>query len=194
MPVSIRSCAGPVVTGESAPSRSRYPAREARAGSAGRSSGSSSASARSTPASSAASAIALGGAGRVVDQRGEGIEVVGLIGVRADLAGVAQPDEPLDLALALDAGRVILGQPRDEVDDAVAQLQREVRGGGAHERPHVLDGDRVAVLQALGVLGLAHDCWGWALAFTGTISSSESRRDWSTTEIAPSSPMIQPWL
>ena len=44
------------------------------------------------------------------------------------------------------------------------------------------------------ILGFAH---GWRLgegAFTGTISSSESSRDWSSTEIACSSPMTQPWL
>src|SRR3954471_14127893 len=72
------------------------------------------------------------------------------------LAAVAEPLEPRDLALALDAGRVIGGQRRDQLRDAGAQLEREVRGGGAHELAHVLDRDLVVGPGAIGMLRLAH--------------------------------------
>src|SRR5436853_567033 len=74
----------------------------------------------------------------------------------AVLAGVAQAAEPRDLALALDASGVVGRQRGDELRDPVAQLQREVRRGGAHELAHVLDRDLVVRPGALGVLGLAH--------------------------------------
>src|SRR5215218_7567157 len=50
--------------------------------------------------------------------------------VSADLARVAECGEPRDLALAFDAGGVVLGKAADEPRDAVADLQREVGGGG----------------------------------------------------------------
>src|SRR4051794_4358912 len=103
------------------------------------------------------------------------------------LAGVAQALEARDLALALAAGRVVGGQRADELGDAVAQLQREVRGRGAHQLAHVLDGDLVVGSGALGVLGLAH----WVVA-TGEISRRVSRWAWTAAEMACSSPISQP--
>ncbi len=49
-------------------------------------------------------------------------------------------------------------QAGDQRGDAIAQLQREVRRGGAHQLAHVLDGHlvRLAALQAIGIFGLAH--------------------------------------
>jgi hypothetical protein len=75
--------------------------------------------------------------------------------VPAHLARVAEPGQPLDLALALDAGGMILGQAGDQPRDPVADLQREVGGGGARELTDVLDGDLVLGPEALGMLGLA---------------------------------------
>ena len=49
--------------------------------------------------------------------------------------------QPRDLALALDPRRVVLGQAADELGDAVADLQREVRRRRAHELADVVDGD-----------------------------------------------------
>src|SRR4051794_1774114 len=108
----------------------------------------------------------------------------------ARLAAVAQPRQPRDLALALDA-RGMLGRKRaDELGDAVAHLQREVRRRGAGELAHVLDGDLPAGTAALWVLGFAHDVD--RLRSTGTISSSASRRAWAAAETARSSPITQP--
>src|SRR4051794_29488437 len=44
----------------------------------------------------------------------------------------------------------------DEHRDAVAQLEREVRGGGAHELADVLEGNLVVGVATVGTLGLAH--------------------------------------
>jgi hypothetical protein len=62
--------------------------------------------------------------------------------------------EARDLALALHARRVIGRQPVDQGSDAVTQVQGEVRGGGAHQLAHVVDG-RLAV-KAVGPLELTH--------------------------------------
>ena len=75
-------------------------------------------------------------------------------GVRASGGGRARPQparlarvvlrqlgEARDVALALDAHRVVGGQPLDQALDAVADLQREVRRGWAGQRADVLDGD-----------------------------------------------------
>jgi hypothetical protein len=49
---------------------------------------------------------------------------------------------------------VVLRQRLDQLTDAVAQVQREVRGGGAHELADVLD--RGLALHPVGSLELAH--------------------------------------
>ena len=90
-----------------------------------------------------------------------------------------------DLALALDARGVIRRQVRDELADPVADLQREVRRGGAHELAHVLHRDLVVRPGALGLFALAH------FSLTGTISRRESMRDCASTEMAASSPINQ---
>src|SRR5919112_993925 len=74
----------------------------------------------------------------------------------ADLAGVAEPRQARDLALALDPRRVTLGQPLDEPRDAVADLEREVRRRGAHELAHVVDRDLVVAAAADRMLCLGH--------------------------------------
>src|SRR5215218_3479671 len=61
-----------------------------------------------------------------------------------------------NLALAFDPGGVLCRQRRDQAADAVADLQREVRGGGAGERADVLGRDLGSLLQQFGVLGFAH--------------------------------------
>ena len=84
----------------------------------------------------------------------------------------------------------------DQLGDPVAQLQREVGGGGAHQLADVLHSHGTVRPEAGGMLGFAHDA-GWddpPEPLTGTISSSESIRDWSASEIAPWSPISQPWL
>ena len=98
-----------------------------------------------------------------------------------------------DLALALDPGGVILGQAADEPGDAVADLQREVRRRGAHQLADVVDRDLVAGGLADGALGFAHgllDC-AW-LVWAFLISRRESMRACVATEMARSSPTIQP--
>src|SRR5207248_4401326 len=47
-------------------------------------------------------------------------------------------------------------QAADQLDDAVAQLQGEVGGGGAHELADVVDRDLAVRAQAGGMLGFAH--------------------------------------
>jgi hypothetical protein len=111
--------------------------------------------------------------------------------VAARLAGEAQRREARDLLLAESARGVIGGQPGDEARDAVAQLQREVRGRCAHELTDVVDGD--VALKAIGMLGLAHgvvEVDAAARSLTGTISSRASMRDWPATDMACASPTI----
>ena len=112
--------------------------------------------------------------------------------VAADLAVQAERGQPRDLALALDARRVIGRQAADELGDAVAQLQREVRRRRAHELADVVERDLVVGAQAVGMLGLAHGVGGASGVRTGTISSSASMRACCATEIAFEFPMIQP--
>src|SRR5450759_409499 len=120
----------------------------------------------------------------------------------ARLAGEGKALQARDLALAFGARRVVLGQAGDQARDAVAQLQGEVRGGGAHQLAHVLDADLAVALgkQAAGILGLAH---GWAFgvvwgegagseAARGEISSIASSSGWVVAGMARSSPMSQP--
>src|SRR3954462_14187146 len=118
----------------------------------------------------------------------------GLGVVAARLAREAQRGQARDLLLAEPARRMVGVQRGDQPRDAVAQLQREVRRGGAHELADVVDGD--VAREAVGMLGLAHGegvLEGWeARSLTGTISRSASIWDWTGTEKACSSPMIQP--
>src|SRR5439155_18784501 len=82
-----------------------------------------------------------------------------LAGLAARLAAEAEALEAIDLAFTLDARRVLGGQARDQVGDAVAQLQSEVRRRGSHQAAHVLDRDLAPALgapQPLGLLCLAH--------------------------------------
>src|SRR6185436_8725917 len=132
----------------------------------------------------------------------------------AHLAHVGDALEAGDLALALEPGRVVGRKAADERGDAVAQLQREVRGRGAHELAHVLDGDRVVGGAAGGVLGFAHfvvlvlfaslDGFAVVVVFvppsccceleplsTGTICRRASIRACTAVEIAASSPINQ---
>ena len=61
---------------------------------------------------------------------------------RPRVAGVARElGEPRDLALALDPGRVVRRERRDQALDPVADLKREVGRRRAGERADVLDGD-----------------------------------------------------
>ena len=114
----------------------------------------------------------------------------------ADLARERDPLEPRDLALALEPGGVVGRQRRDQLADPVAELEREVRGRGAHELAHVVDRHAVLGAQALGLLGFGHGAGVYepVAASTGWISSSASMRACTSTETAPSSPISQPWL
>src|SRR4029450_9876597 len=103
-----------------------------------------------------------------------------------DLARESQRGEARDLALALDARGMVLGELGDEARDAVAQLQREVRGGGAEEHAHLPAGDLPP--DAVGMLGLAHGSWPWEGSDTGSISRSSSRRACAVGPSARSSP------
>jgi hypothetical protein len=62
--------------------------------------------------------------------------------------------ESPQLALALDAHGMTVGQRLDQVPDAIAEVNREVRRRGAHELAHVLD--RRLSLEAIGSLEFAH--------------------------------------
>ena len=69
-----------------------------------------------------------------------------------EIVAVTAPTEIL--ALAQDTGGMPVRETRDQRANAVADLEREVRGGGAHQLMDVLDG-RLAV-EATGLLVLAH--------------------------------------
>src|SRR4051794_15234058 len=125
-------------------------------------------------------------------QRGQRLEAV-LVWDAAELAEQAELLQARDLALALDAGWVILGQPADEPRDAVADLQREVRRRRAHELADVVDRDLVAGGLADGALGFAHGLLAGAwLVWAFLISRRESILACVATEMARSSPTIQP--
>src|SRR4051794_24172081 len=94
-----------------------------------------SAASRGRTRSAAPAAVALT-AGLPVQARERAFAV--LARLAADLAHVGDALEPRDLALALEAGRVVGRKAADECGDAIAQLQREVRRRGAHELAHVL--------------------------------------------------------
>ncbi len=109
----------------------------------------------------------------------------------ADLAREAEPREAGDLELPETARRVVGRQVLDEPGDPVAQLEREVRGRGAHELAHVVDRHPVAGVAAGGELGFAHGVFS---VVSGMISSSVSSRAWSLGDMARASPTSQPWL
>ena len=71
-----------------------------------------------------------------------------------------------------------------------------MRRRGAHELAHVVDGHAVLGAEALGLLGFGHGAGVYEPSprSTAWISSSASIRAWTSTEIALSSPIIQPWL
>ena len=110
----------------------------------------------------------------------------GLRLVAADFADVGDPVQSHDLPFTLDPGRMIGRESTNQRADAFPQLKREVGGGGAHQLADVLDRDRMALTQAVGMLGLTHFC--------GTTSSRLSIWAWTATEIAEVSPITQPWL
>jgi hypothetical protein len=84
---------------------------------------------------------------------------LGLVG-RAHAARVAavlgELLEVVDAVLSGDPGRVAVRQGRDQALYAVADLQREVGGCRADQRPDVLGSRPLA--EALGKLRLAHGC------------------------------------
>ena len=85
------------------------------------------------------------------------------------------------------------GSAADQPGDAVADLQREVRRRRAHQLADVVDRDLVAGGLADRALGFAHgllDC-AW-LVWAFLISRRESMRACVATEMARSSPTIQP--
>src|SRR5215213_9125546 len=92
---------------------------------------------------------ALGVAARLVltEARQRALPVVPPLA--ADLAREREPVEAGDLALALEPGRVAGRQRLDQLPDPVPQVEREVRRRGAHQLPHVLDGDPVLRPEAL---------------------------------------------
>lgn len=74
----------------------------------------------------------------------------------ARLAFEAQAFQAGDLAFPFHSCRMPGGEGRDQLRDAFAQLQREVRGGGAHQLAYILHRHLVTWLRADRVLGLAH--------------------------------------
>src|SRR5437764_7729704 len=117
-------------------------------------------------------------------QRGEPL----LGGVTPYLADKGDPVQAGDLPLAFDTRGMILRQAPNELANPLTQLKGEVRRGGTHELPHVLDGDGVLGRHAVWMLSLAH------LVFCGTASSRASISAWTDSEMALRSPITQPWL
>src|ERR1700709_446521 len=94
-----------------------------------------------------------------------------------------------DLALAFQSGRVLGRQRLDQAADAVADLQREVGGGGAGEGADVLRRDRLGPGQQLGGLGLAPS----PPPILASSASSLTSACWFTS-IASWSPITHTWL
>src|SRR3954452_21706900 len=94
--------------------------------------------------------------------------------------------EPGDLLFAFGSGRVAGRQRLDQAADAVADLQREVRGDRTGEGADVLGGDLLRLTQQLGVLGLAHD----SPPILASSASSLTSACWAT-EIESWSPSTQ---
>src|SRR6266540_745701 len=149
--VIIRLCAAPVDS-RSSPSRSRYPARSSLA----RAAASGVNSSRTRPIASSWSPP--GAVMPSVRRRGAGTDAARLPGVTGQLR------EPLDVTLALDPRRVVRRQTVDQATDPVADLEREVRGGGPRERADVLHGDPMVGSHAIGSLIVARRSWrSWFL-------------------------------
>lgn len=91
-----------------------------------------------------------------------------------DLAEVRDPVEANDLSLSLDPGRMTRRQVADQGPDSLAQLKREVWGGGASQLAHVVDRYLASGPQAVWMLSLAHLAGPRALPLTGWGSRSES--------------------
>src|SRR3954447_14130912 len=147
-PVSIRSWARPVDPGGSGPSRSRYPPGASSLAFLASGSSSGRAPSRLAGSSVAGAAVFLG------IRREAGKALFMLLDGAPALRAPGQPVEPGDLPVALHTGWMLGRQAADQVLDPVAELQREVRGGGAHELAHVLHGG--LALEAVGLLVLAH--------------------------------------
>src|SRR5436190_18478349 len=69
-----------------------------------------------------------------------------------------------DLALALDAGGVVGGEPVDKTPDPIADLEREVGGRGSGEGPDVVGGRPTT----------DHSIWSLALAHAASVGSPRS--------------------
>src|SRR3954469_16132849 len=167
MPPVIRSWAAPVDS-RSSPSRSRYRAAAASSSAWRRACAESSSRARVRAPSSSAGSVAT----RLATVAGEFLQLG-------------------DLPLPLDPRRVFGGQRADQPPDPIADLEGEVGGGGAGQRPHVLDRHLVLGREQLGSLRLAH---GFP---RGPIFASSARSSiaacWLTL-IASWSPITHTWL
>src|SRR6476646_4936226 len=93
-----------------------------------------------------------------------------------------------DLALAFEASGMAGRKRLDQPEDAIADLQSEVRCSGAGKGSDVLRGNGVRPGEQLGVLGLAHCPPIFASSASASISLC------SFTEIASWSPITQTWL
>src|SRR4051812_47589980 len=94
-----------------------------------------------------------------------------------------------DLPLAFPPRRVVCRQRLDQAPDAVADLQREVRGHRAGEGADVLGGDLLRLPQQLRILRLAHS----PPPIFASSASSFTSACWATA-IASWSPTTQTWL
>src|ERR1051325_11138376 len=104
-------------------------------------------------------------------------------------AVVGEGLEPRDRLLPLDPRRVVGGQRLDQAADAIADLEREVGGGGPGEGADVLRRDLVGRRQQVRVLGLAHGS-------PPILATSASSFTFACclTSIASWSPITHTWL
>src|SRR3984957_19344682 len=141
------------------------------------------------------------GAGGEFQRRQRTLALCGALA--AGLAVEAESLQARDLPLAFHARGMHGGQSLDQFGDAVAQLQRKMGRGGAHQLAHVLDGHLVGArlsLDTAGILGLAQCCpystWetddSSEVWLRELISKSVSISAWITAETASSSPISQP--
>ena len=105
-----------------------------------------------------------------------------------DLSDERDLVQPGDLTLALRARGMSLRKVANQRPDPGAKLQRKVRRGGSHQLAHILHRHAVALMQTVGILGLAH------FELCGTASRRLSISAWTETEIAFGAPITQPWL